>query len=182
MKNIKTITKLRFLTDNVNGEFITDLTAHEGDKIGVKLVFEDDTEYLIAYNSMVNTAFTGSMVTHISHFTRYASTELWNSVDIELIDKDIFPNLNSQVINQELYFDVQTGIFYKSNDPFCFENDLTKELLNAEGESLDPKKYQQKRKANVVSYFTLVRFGVLGLGMENACFDDMTNRLQHLLI
>lgn len=182
MKNIKTITKLRFLTDDVNGESITDLNLHEGDKIGVKLVFEDDTEYLIAYNSMVNTAFTGSMTTHIAHYTRYSALDKWNSLDNNLIDTSIFPNINSLVINQDLYIDITTGIFYKINDAFCFENDLQNELLDANGQSLDPKKYQQKRKANVVSYFKLVRFGTLGLGMETACFDDMTSRLNHLLI
>ena len=131
---------------------------------------------------MVNTAFTGYLITHIAHYTRFSTYEKWNSLDLDLIDKTIFPNLNDLVIGQDLFIDSETGKFYYLDNLFIYCDDLTKEILDENGDSFEPKKYSKKIKPNMLKYYDLMRYSALGLGMENACFDDMTNRLQHLLL
>lgn len=179
MKKTISQTKGRFRDGNdINSEFITDLSTHEGDRIGYKLVFVDNTEYMIVFDSFPQTSFDGRIITHIKHYSRFSSTEKWNSVDDDNIDSVMFENKRSIVTDSKLYIDMNTGILHDINDEFIYENDI--EIKNENGDSYIPPRYTKKIKTNIVLYYNVIRYSPLGLGMETAVFDDMEKRLLSL--
>lgn len=115
-----TITKLikGRLTDSqeVNSEIITDLSQKKGDRIVVKAIYSDGYQYLIVYNCLPLTAFEikKEIVTSISHYEKFPREGKniddlkWNSVDVENIDKNIFPNRQNLITDNDTTVNIGT--------------------------------------------------------------------------
>lgn len=163
MKAIQTITPGR-LTDsnNINSTLITDLTQNVGDKIAVKITFTDSTQYLLVVDAQFF-SYAGIVESRVQHYVRFSENELWNSLDVSLIDKTVFPSINSLVTSNRLVINTTTGVLYDTTD-----SGVDKTVFTNENGTL---------KSGFSYYYDYLRYSPLGKGIENALIADITKRL-----
>jgi hypothetical protein len=139
---------------------------------------ETDTKYAVIIKGFTNDFENERIVTQIEHnFVLAFVTDKWVKVEMKDIDNAKFPNLNSIVAdNVNSYIDTLTGIIYDKSDSEIWEDDLQNEVLDEQGNSFNPKKYQQKIKDTCLPYYYAISVGNAGTEIFGMLTNDIYNR------
>jgi hypothetical protein len=177
IKEIK-IGRLKSKTD-FNKGLEYDLTKFPTNVPVIEVEFVANTnKYAIVVAGFTNDFFADRLVTAINHFLLVSfNGEKWTQIEKEYVDAEIFPNLTSLIADFNSFLDLQTGKLYDKSNPFCYENDLTKEIKDEESKSFDPKKYEQKLKSNMKEYYQYLSESQVGIATFNMITEDIYNRL-----
>jgi hypothetical protein len=189
MQNITEINvgRLKSKTDFSLGiEF--DLTKYPTYIPVIEVKFQDPqiNDYGIVVTGFTNDYFGERFTTSIDHFfivkEMVNGTFIWTRVEDEFIDKDVFPNLRSLITDNELFIDTLTGGFLSKSDSELYENDLDKEIKDADGNSFEPKKYEQKKRTDVIPYYDYMSKSSTGVAIFNSITSDLVNRLNEFKV
>jgi hypothetical protein len=72
------------------------------------MVFEDDTQMLQVYLNMPYCDFNKEIKTFHKFFVRFSESDLWNSLDENLIDKTVYPNGNVMITSNHEFVNIGT--------------------------------------------------------------------------
>jgi hypothetical protein len=189
MQSISQITvgRLKSKTDYSQGiEF--DLTKYPTyiPVIEVKFVDQNINDYGIVVLGFSNDYSAERFVTSIDHFfivkEMVNGTFVWTRVEDEFIDKEVFPNLRSLITDNYLFIDPITGKFLEKSDAELYEDDLTKEVLDKEGNPFEPKKYNQKQRTDVIPYYDAMSKSSTGIAIFNSITSDLVSRLNEFKV
>lgn len=179
MENIKQAIEGR-LTDSkdVNSVIITDFTLKKGDRTVVKYILEDNTQYLLVFISL-NISYNGSFQTVYEHYFRINEGDLWIPlVDAKNVDAEIFPTFDRSTTDDSDIIsltDPNAPIYHTDNtqdQAIIFDT-----ILNEDGSIKS-----RTLKTGFMPYYSSLRQGGLGTGIEQGWLSDMRKRFAHKMI
>jgi len=95
MKPLRPISEIIYgrlaVENDINSEIITDLSVKQGDRLVIRMIHDNGTETLQVINNMPYCENKGEITTFQKFYTRFDSTDTWNSLDSTLIDTIVYP-------------------------------------------------------------------------------------------
>lgn len=152
----------------------------------VKFVDPDINDYAIVISGFTNDYFAEKFVTQINHFflvKEMVNGEIvWTEVEDKYIDNSVFPNLRSLITSMDLYLDLSNGQLYDKGNSLLYENDITKEVFDKDGNPFEPKKYEQKLRTNIIPYYEYLSKSTTGQSIFTMITTDINNRLNAFVV